>query len=135
MDSSTQGSILECSTKTLDGKDMGSFKDAFSGKKAIVFVNVASKWGKTKSNYEQLVQMYADMSEKGLEIVGVPCNQFGGQEPGTPAEIRAVCDGFGVKFPMTEKLDVKGDGAHLMYQIMNNANQIQWNFHKFLVNG
>ena len=79
--------------------------------------------------------MHKDLSGKGLEIVAVPCNQFGGQEPGTPAEITTFVAQYGVTFPITEKLDVMGDGAHPIYKIMNpNSDLVKWNFTKFLVN-
>ena len=79
--------------------------------------------------------MHKDMSGQGLEIVGVPCNQFGGQEPGTPADITAFVTKFGVAFKMTEKIDVQGDGAHPLYKVMNPGNDlVKWNFTKFLVN-
>ncbi len=71
-------------------------KNYVEGKKAILVVNVATNWGLTKLNYNQLVQTLQPLRESGLEIFGVPCNQFGGQEPGTPAEIRATADKFGV---------------------------------------
>ena len=80
--------------------------------------------------------MHKDMSASGLEIVGVPCNQFGGQEPGDAEKIRAFIQQYGVAFPMTEKMEVQGDGAHAMYKIMNpNSDLVKWNFTKFLVNG
>lgn len=88
-------------------------------------------------------QLHEQYSAAGLRVVGFPCNQFGGQEPGTPAEIRKfVTDKFGVSFLMTEKIDVNGDGAHDIFSFLkNNAAAtsmmpgafIKWNFTKFLV--
>ena len=68
-----------------------------------------------------------------FQVIAAPCNQFGGQEPGTPEEILAFASSKGVKFPMTEKLDVRGDNAHPIYKILNKDNVIDWNFNKFLV--
>lgn len=103
----------------------------------VLVVNVASKCGLTPQ-YDGLEKLYAEYRDQGLVVLGVPCNQFMGQEPGTEAEISEFCrTTFGVDFPMTAKVDVKGDGAHPFYkwavdQVGEPAEPV-WNFHKLLV--
>lgn len=109
---------------------------AFSGHPVLV-VNVASKCGLTPQ-YEGLVQLYHEMRDKGLVVLGVPSNQFMGQEPGTNEEIQTFCSTtYGVDFPLTEKTDVKGDGAHPFYKWMKgelgDPAEPVWNFHKLLI--
>jgi glutathione peroxidase len=108
--------------------------------KAVLIVNVASKCGLTPqyTGLEHLQERYAD---QGFTVLGVPCNQFGGQEPGSPDEIAAFCSTtYGVTFPITEKVDVNGADRHPLYQQLTEtsdgdgqAGDIQWNFEKFLV--
>ena len=115
--------------------DLRRFED-----KALLIVNVASRCGLTPqySGLESLQEQYAD---RGFTVLGVPCNQFGGQEPGSAEEIEAFCSTtYGVSFPMTEKLEVNGSGRHRLYAALTevadaegNAGDIQWNFEKFLV--
>jgi glutathione peroxidase len=115
--------------------DLDELKD-----KAVLFVNVASKCGLTPqyTGLEQLQERYGD---RGFTVVGVPCNQFGGQEPGTADEIAAFCStSYGVTFPLTEKVDVNGAHRHELYRELTQkpdksgaAGDIQWNFEKFLV--
>ena len=103
----------------------------------VLVVNVASKCGLTPQ-YEGLEKLYAAYRERGLVVLGVPCNQFAGQEPGTEAQIAEFCrTNFGVEFPLTAKADVKGAGAHPFYrwavgQVGDPAEPV-WNFHKLLV--
>jgi glutathione peroxidase len=107
---------------------------------ALLVVNVASQCGLTRqyAGLQALAERYAD---RGLTVLGVPCNQFGGQEPGTPAEIAEFCQvNYGVTFPLTEKVEVNGAGRHALYQAMvgtadaeGHAGDIRWNFEKFLV--
>jgi glutathione peroxidase len=105
-----------------------------------LIVNVASKCGLTPQ-YEGLQQLYDRYSERGLRIVGVPCNQFGEQEPGTHEEIATFCSAnYGVTFPLTAKLDVNGPNRHPLYEELTatpdaegKAGDVQWNFEKFLV--
>jgi len=117
--------------------------DMFKGHPLIV-VNVASKWGKTRVNYTQLTALYEKYSaplegSKGLRIIGFPCNQFGGQEPGTEAEIKKFVEQFNVTWNLTSKVDVNGDGAHPLWKYMKSkkggtlGSFIKWNFTKFLV--
>ncbi|HRD27851.1 MAG TPA: glutathione peroxidase, partial [Caulobacter sp.] len=90
---------------------MTTFRD-----KVVLVVNVASKCGLTPQ-YDGLEQLYRDHRDQGLVVLGVPCNQFAGQEPGTEGEIAEFCrTNFGVDFPMTGKVDVKGDDAHPFYK-------------------
>jgi glutathione peroxidase len=122
---------------TLEGED--SSLESYRGK-ALLLVNVASKCGLTPqySGLEKLQETYGD---KGFSVVGFPCNQFGGQEPGTPEEIATFCStNYGVTFPMFEKIDVNGEHRHPIYQELTqtvdaegNAGDILWNFEKFLV--
>ena len=110
----------------------------FKGKPVLV-VNTASKCGLTPQ-YEGLETLYRDYRVKGLVVLGVPCNQFAGQEPGSEEEIKAFCDvKFGVDFPMTAKVDVKDDARHPFYawaeeKLGKDAVPV-WNFHKILIGG
>lgn len=110
----------------------------FKGKK-ILFVNVASKCGFTPQ-YEGLQKLYDTYKDK-LVVVGVPCNQFGKQEPGSSNEIQQFCKvNYGVTFPITEKIDVKGDEQHPLYQFLTQKEKngvknssVKWNFQKYLI--
>jgi glutathione peroxidase len=108
--------------------------------KVTLLVNVASKCGLTPQ-YEQLEQLEEKYKGKGFDVIGIPCNQFGEQEPGSPDEIKTFCSTtYGVTFPMTEKIEVNGDGRHPLYQELTKTadaegvdGDIRWNFEKFLV--
>ena len=109
----------------------------FNGK-TILLVNVASKCGFTKQ-YDDLQKLYDVYKDKGLVVIGVPTNQFGGQEPGTEIEIKNFCEtNFNITFPMTGKYDVKGDSAHPIYlwakDTYGKSTVPKWNFHKILIN-
>ncbi len=107
---------------------------------ALLVVNVASKCGLTPQ-YEGLERVHERYADRGFSVVGFPCNQFGGQEPGTAEEISEFCSvNYGVTFPMYEKIDVNGVGRHPVYTELTavpdaagEAGDIQWNFEKFLV--
>ncbi|MBS0411042.1 MAG: glutathione peroxidase [Proteobacteria bacterium] len=108
----------------------------FKGK-AVLVVNTASKCGLTPQ-YDGLEKLYTDYKDKGLVVLGVPCNQFAGQEPGTEAEIKEFCDvRFHVDFPMTAKVDVKDAARHPFYawaeQQLGEPAVPVWNFHKILI--
>jgi glutathione peroxidase len=130
-------SILDESVRTLDGSpsSLGEHRG-----KALLVVNVASKCGLTPqyTGLEQLQQSYGD---RGFSVVGFPCNQFGGQEPGTSEEIQTFCSmNYGVTFPMFEKIEVNGPGRHPIYTELTSVadtdgytGDIRWNFEKFLV--
>jgi glutathione peroxidase len=125
--------------KTLSGQDVNP-SEKYAGK-VVLLVNVASKCGLTKQ-YKELQALDDKYAEQGLAIVGVPCNQFLGQEPGTAEQIAEFCEKqYGVKFDLLEKVDVNGDSATPLYKeitAMETAPQpagpIQWNFEKFLFN-
>lgn len=109
--------------------------------KVLLIVNVASQCGFT-SQYEELQDLYAQFHDQGLEILAFPCNQFGGQEPGTSQQIEAFCSTrFGVTFPVFQKTDVNGANTHPLFEYLKTAapgmlgtEAIKWNFTKFLVN-
>ena len=106
--------------------------------KTILLVNVASNCGFTKQ-YDELQKLYDDYKDKGLIVIGVPSNQFGGQEPGTEGEIKDFCEtNFNITFPITSKYDVKGSNAHPIYlwakETYGNSAVPKWNFHKILIN-
>lgn len=109
-----------------------TFKD-----KVVLVVNTASKCGLTPQ-YDGLEKLYSDYKDRGLVVLGVPCNQFMGQEPGSEAEIQTFCSTtFGIDFPMTAKVDVKGDEAHPFYKWaadeLGEPAVPVWNFHKILI--
>lgn len=121
--------------KTAEGKE--TRLSAYAGK-VILLVNVASKCGFTKQ-YTGLQKLYEDHREKGLVIIGFPCNNFGGQEPGTIAEIQDFCSTkFNVTFPIMDKIDVKGESQHPLYAALTGKDgafpgDIKWNFGKILI--
>ncbi|MFI1742978.1 glutathione peroxidase [Thalassobellus sediminis] len=129
-------SIYDIKINDLSGKhiDLSSFKG-----KHILFVNVASKCGFTEQ-YKDLQKLYNIYKDK-LMVIGVPCNQFGYQEPGTFKEIQTFCEvNYGVTFLMTEKIEVKGINQHPLYQWLtkkeqngNTDSSVKWNFQKYLV--
>jgi glutathione peroxidase len=110
--------------------------------KAVLVVNVASKCGLTPQ-YEGLERLQKRYGDRGFTVLGVPCNQFGGQEPGTAEEIGTFCSAtYGISFPLLEKSDVNGAHRHPLYAELTRvpdaageAGDIQWNFEKFLVSG
>ena len=106
--------------------------------KTILLVNVASNCGFTKQ-YDELQNLYEKYQDKGLVIIGIPSNQFGGQEPGSETEIKDFCEtNFNITFPMTSKYDVKGGKAHPIYlwakDTYGKSTVPKWNFHKILIN-
>ena len=130
-------SIIDVPVKTLFGED-ASLKD--HADEAILIVNVASKCGLTPQ-YEGLERIYEKYRDRGFTVIGVPCNQFMGQEPGTPEEIAEFCStNYNVQFPLLAKTDVNGPDTHPLYQQLKqtadaegNTGDIRWNFEKFLV--
>lgn len=102
--------------------------------KVVLAVNVASRCGYTPQ-YADLVALQDELAGERFTVVGFPCNQFGAQEPGSPAEIQAFCDtNFGVNFPLTAKIEVNGPGRHPLYGWMaGESGDIAWNFEKFLI--
>ncbi len=133
---STKTSLYDIEINSIDGQKINL--ENFKGKK-ILFVNVASKCGYTPQ-YKDLQALNDKYGDK-LTIIGVPCNQFGGQEPGTSEEIVSFCEkNYGVTFLMTEKVDVKGDSQHPLYKWLTTKSEngledsnVKWNFQKYLV--
>ncbi|MFC4785783.1 glutathione peroxidase [Nocardioides sp. MAHUQ-72] len=133
-------SILDAPIARLDGTP--TTLGEIAGGRPALLVNVASRCGLTPqySGLEQLHEKYAD---RGFTVVGLPCNQFGAQEPGSSEEIAEFCSAtYGVTFPMTEKVEVNGEGRHEVYaELVTAADEngsvgdITWNFEKFLVDG
>jgi glutathione peroxidase len=129
--------VWETPLVTLDGKP--ATLDDFDGK-ALLLVNVASECGNTPQ-YAGLEALQDKYGKDGFTVVGFPCNQFGGQEPGTAEEIQQFCSTtYGVTFPLTEKIEVNGPGRHPIYQALTplkdptgRSGDIQWNFEKFVV--
>jgi len=129
-------SIHSFTVKSIDGKNLNLA--SFKGKK-ILIVNTASKCGYTPQ-YEGLEKVYEQYKDK-LVILGFPCNQFGGQEPGTNEEIVDFCKkNYGVSFPLADKIDVKGSNIAPIYQWLTSKSKngildasISWNFNKFLI--
>jgi glutathione peroxidase len=132
-----QETALKFKMKKLDGKEFDLAK--YKGK-VVLMVNVASECGLTPQ-YEQLQALHKKFGDKGLAVVAFPCNQFGGQEPGTAAEIREFCtDNYGVTFDMFAKIDVNGESACDLYKYLTSLEtkpkgpgRITWNFEKFLI--
>jgi glutathione peroxidase len=130
-------SLTDIALTTLDGKatTLATYAD-----RAILLVNVASKCGLTPQ-YTALEKLAQDYDDRGLTVIGVPCNQFMGQEPGTAEEIQEFCSTtYGVTFPLLEKADVNGADRHPLYAELTKvtdadgeAGDIQWNFEKFLL--
>jgi glutathione peroxidase len=129
-------SIYDIKINGLNGKPL-ALSD-FKGK-TLLFVNVASKCGFTPQ-YKGLQELY-DTYKEALIIIGVPCNQFGNQEPGTSNDIESFCEiNYGVSFPITEKIDVKGSQQHPLYQWLTKKayngkkdSKVKWNFQKYVV--
>ena len=120
---------------SIDGNEINL--SAYKGK-TILVVNVASKCGFTKQ-YDDLQKLYELYSEKDFIVLGIPSNQFGGQEPSSEKEIKDFCEtNFNISFPMTSKYNVKGDDAHPIYiwanETFGKSTVPKWNFHKILVN-
>ena len=126
-------SILGIPVTTLDGSPT-TLGELLDGRTALV-VNVASRCGLTPQ-YAGLVRLQDTYRERGFTVVGVPCNQFMGQEPGTAEEIAEFCaTNYGVDFPLLEKSEVNGENRHPLYSdLIGDGDDIQWNFEKFLVN-
>lgn len=127
--------IYEIPVTTIDAEN--TTLAAHQGK-VMLIVNVASKCGFT-GQYENLENLYQEYKDDEFVVLGFPCNQFGGQEPGTSDDIKAFCSlTYGVSFPMFEKIDVNGDDQHALYALLTDESaafpgKIKWNFNKFLV--
>jgi glutathione peroxidase len=132
----TSSTVYDFSLTGTDGKEINL--NMFKGKK-ILFVNVASKCGYTPQ-YEGLQKLY-EQNKENLVIIGLPCNQFMNQEPGTNEEIQTFCSkNYGVTFPITQKIYVKGDKIHPLYNWLTRKefngvedSKVKWNFQKYLI--
>jgi glutathione peroxidase len=130
-------SIYDFSARSIEGNDrpLADYKG-----KALLIVNVASECGYTPQ-YAGLEALYRKYKDRGFEVLGFPCNQFGGQEPGDEKQIKSFCETrFDVSFPLFAKIDVNGPGTHPLYEFLKTAEPgllgteaIKWNFTKFLV--
>jgi glutathione peroxidase len=131
------GNIYAFSASLLDGRTVPL--DEFAGR-VLLIVNTASRCGFTPQ-YAGLEQLYRSFKDRGLTVLGFPCNQFGQQEPGTADEIGVFCDRiYGVSFPMFARIDVNGPSAHPLYRFLKaikpgifRTRGVKWNFTKFLV--
>ncbi len=133
----TATSFYDFTLKTIDGEDrsLGDYRG-----NVVLVVNVASKCGLTP-HYKGLQELYEQHAGDGLTVLGLPCNQFGSQEPGSEADIKEFCStNYGVTFPMFSKIEVNGDGRAPLYAWLTaeatqpeGPGDIQWNFTKFLV--
>ncbi|GAB1773179.1 glutathione peroxidase [Priestia megaterium] len=131
-------SVYEYSAKTIKDEDVSLSN--YQGD-VLLIVNTASKCGFTPQ-YKDLQALYEEEKENGLTVLGFPCNQFGGQEPGSSNDIEQFCElNYGVSFPMFAKIDVKGEHAHPLFAYLTEqapgllgSKAIKWNFTKFLVN-
>jgi len=129
-------SIYDIAIKNINGEEIDLKK--FKGKK-ILFVNTASECGFTKQ-YADLQKLHSEYGDK-LVVIGIPCNQFGGQEPGNASQIQSFCEvNYGVTFLLTEKVDVKGDNQHPLYKWLTKkemngvkSSSVKWNFQKYLI--
>jgi glutathione peroxidase len=130
--------LLDLPVTTIDGRS--TTLGAVTAGRAALLVNVASRCGLTPQ-YAKLEALQAELGERGFTVVGFPCNQFGGQEPGSYEEIAEFCSAtYGVTFPMTAKIEVNGPGRDPVYErlvettdVEGAAGDIQWNFEKFLL--
>ena len=129
-------SIYDFSAKLNSGSEQSMA--AYKGK-VLLIVNTASECGFTPQ-YKGLQELYSKYHDRGLEVLGFPCDQFGHQEPGSDEQIKSFCDlKYGVKFPLFSKIEVNGDNAHPLYKFLKSekggllGDVIKWNFTKFLV--
>lgn len=129
--------IYSIKIRSIDGSPL--LLEQWRGK-VLLIVNVASNCGFTKQ-YAPLEEIYREFKDQGFVVLGCPCNQFGGQEPGGAKEIKDFCtQNYGVSFPLTEKINVNGNSAHQLFQFLKEqapgvlgTEAIKWNFTKFLV--
>ena len=127
--------VYDFQAKAIDGSEvsLASYRGS-----VLLIVNVASKCGLTPQ-YQGLEALYRELEGQNFAIVGLPCNQFGRQEPGSAAEIQTFCSTkYAVSFPLTEKIEVNGKGRHALYAWLTDpangfAGDIEWNFEKFLI--
>jgi len=131
--------VFDSPIRTLDGRPT-TLRQLATGR-AVLVVNVASHCGLTRRQYTGLEQLQRELGPRGFTVIGVPCNQFAGQEPGGPDEIRTFCDTrFGVTFALTEKVDVNGEHRHPLFAVLTaqpdadgTSGDLRWNFEKFVL--
>jgi len=127
--------LYDVQLSSIDGKAMTLLD--YSGD-VLLIVNVASQCGLTPQ-YTGLQKLHEQYASRGFKVIGLPCNQFGGQEPGTEEEVKQFCESrFHVTFPMTAKIDVNGENQHPLYTLLSGdgakySGDISWNFEKFLI--
>lgn len=124
--------VSDIAVKDIDGKD--TTLKAYAGK-VLLIVNVASECGYTPQ-YAGLQALHEKMSGQGFAVLGFPCNDFGGQEPGSEAQIKSFCtENYKVTFPMFSKVSIKGEAKHPLYAALQSAvgDEVGWNFEKFLI--
>lgn len=133
----SEKSVHDFTVKDIDGSEVSLSK--YKGK-VLLIANVASKCGLTSSNYSELAQLYEKYKSQGFEVLAFPCNQFGGQEPGSNEEIKQfACTRFKAEFPIFDKVDVNGPNTAPLYNFLKASaggflgGLIKWNFEKFLV--
>lgn len=138
-------SLLDIPARDIDGNYINKLEDILHGKRCILVVNVASKWGLTDKHYTQFVRLYKEYRDQGFEILAFPCNQFMNQEPGTHEEIKKfIRDLYGGEWPIFEKIEVNGQNSHDVFKFLRmnselhdrekkEVKEIPWNFAKFLV--
>lgn len=133
----TEKTLYDFTVKDIDRNDVSLSK--FKGK-VLLIVNVASRCGLTTQNYKELSHIYEKYKTQGFEILAFPCNQFGGQEPGSNPEIKQfACTRFKAEYPIFDKVDVNGPGTAPVYQFLKSSaggflgDLVKWNFEKFLV--
>jgi len=130
-------SIYEFNALDIDGNEVSL--DKYRGR-TLLITNLASKWGLTDLNYKQLKVLHDDLSDKGLSILGFPCNQFGNQEPGSNEDVKKfVQEKYECKIDLFSKIDVNGNKSHPLWSFLKSkqggtlGNFIKWNFTKFIV--
>lgn len=123
--------VFDVPVRLIDGT--ATTMSAWAGH-CLMVVNTASRCGYT-AQYETLEELYEEYAERGFFVIGAPCNQFGGQEPGGAEEITEFCSTtFGVKFPLLEKMDVNGEHEHPLFTALKAGGEdVKWNFEKFIV--
>lgn len=130
--------VYEFQVETIDGEKV-KLGDEYRGK-VLLIVNVASAWGFTEKNYDELQQLTEKYGADKFSVLGFPCNQFGSQEPGTAEEIKEFAKSKGASFPLFSKIEVNGANVHPLYQFLKHklpgilgTEGIKWNFTKFLI--
>ena len=131
----SQSSIYDFDLYDLSG-NLVNVGEHYKKAKALIIINVASNCGRTHENYRELADMHKRLAKRGLDIIAIPSNQFGNQEPGTPQDIKNLAASFGAQFQIMSKVQVNGFSTHPIYTFLKRATDftdIEWNFVKFLI--